>query len=156
MSIREGTKAQSTKVKSVRRVGRGRCYDFTMASPHNNYIADGLVVHNTTAMTSVGKSMRPRNEKDVADLISVNRPGVVRAGMLPVYLHRRHAAEDLLLEKRAVGELAETPHPLMSEVTQQTFGVVVYQEQVMEIVRKLAGYSMSEADGIRKIMGKIS
>lgn len=116
---------------------------------------NGIFQLETTAMQSVGKVLKPRNERDVADLISVNRPGVVRSGMLNVYLERRGKAEDELLARRSGEKPVLTPHPLVDEITEQTFGVIVYQEQVMEVVRKLAGYTMSEADGIRKIMGKM-
>ena len=135
---------KTLKIKSIRHVGRGQCYDFAMKVPHNNYFANGVVVHNTPAMSSVAKSFKPKSETDCADLISVNRPGVVRTGMLGEYLKRRKG------DKAVV-----TPHPLMTEVLADTFGVVVYQEQVMRIVQRLAGYSMAEADTIRKIMGKM-
>ncbi len=64
--------------------------------------------------------------------------------MLGEYLLRREG-------KREV----KTPHPMITEITRDTFGVVVYQEQVMKIVQSLAGYTLSEADGVRKIMGKM-
>ncbi len=98
----------------------------------------------TPGMTAVTKRFRPLDERDVADLISVNRPGVVRAGMLQEYLARREGSKSV-----------ELVHPMLEEIVGRTFGVVVYQEQVMLIVRKLANYTMSEADKIRKIMGKM-
>lgn len=105
---------------------------------------NGIFQLEANAMTTVGKEFKPRSESDVADLISVNRPGVVRSGMLGVYLKRRAGREEVT-----------TPHPIVTEITKRTFGVIVYQEQVMEIFTKVAGYTLSEADGIRKIMGKM-
>lgn len=111
-------------------VGDGRCL--------------GQFQLETPSMSRVAKTFKPKNERDVADLISVNRPGVVRTGMLGEYLKRRTGEKPVT-----------TPHPLMTEILGRTFGVVVFQEQVMRVVQRLAGYSLSEADGVRKIMGKM-
>src|SRR5699024_98978 len=92
---------------------------------------NGIFQLEANAMTTVGKTFKPRSEVDTADLISVNGPGVVRSGMLNVYLDRRTVAEEELLNRRSGRSEVVTAHPLVTEITKQTFGVIVYQEQVM-------------------------
>lgn len=103
----------------------------------------GVMTLETPDMTKVGKQIFPQNEKDMATLVSLNRPGVTRAGMLGEYILRRNGKKPVT-----------TPHPLMTKILRDTCGIVVYQEQVMEIVRELAGFSLVEADRVRWIMGK--
>lgn len=134
---------KTLKVKSIRPAGKSRCYDISMKSPHNSFLANDIVVHNS-GMTAVAKAFKPKSERDIADLISVNRPGVVRAGMLHHYLKRR-----------AGEEVVELAHPLLEEITGRTFGVMVYQEQGLRVVLKLAGFTVDEAEKVRKIMGKM-
>lgn len=121
----------------------------TMALPEiweqvNSGDSTGIFQIETTSFKSLLPDFKAKNERDIADLIAVNRPGVTRSGQLDVYMKRRMGEEEI-----------KTPHPLMSEVLASTFGVAVYQEQVMKLFQVLAGYSLVEADGIRKIMGKM-
>lgn len=104
----------------------------------------GIFQLETAGMRSVGKEFRPHNEVDVAHLISVNRPGVVRVGMLQEYLDRRNGIKQPVYI-----------HPYMEEILGKTYGVVVFQEQVMKIVQRFANYTLIEADKVRKIMGKM-
>lgn len=103
----------------------------------------GIFQVESPDMTRVAKQLCPKNERDIATLISINRPGVIRAGMLDQYLKRRSGKKEVT-----------TPHPLMTEILHDTYGVVVYQEQVMEIAQVLANYSLIEADKVRWMMGK--
>lgn len=105
---------------------------------------NGIFQLETNSFQGLVKDFKPVSEEDAAALIAVNRPGVTRTGMLNVYLDRR-------LGKAKTTYL----HPLMEPILKDTFGVVVYQEQVMKIVQSLAGYSLEESDKIRKIMGKM-
>ncbi|MFW6010530.1 MAG: DNA polymerase III subunit alpha, partial [Gemmatimonadota bacterium] len=80
------------------------------------------------------------------DLIAVNaliRPGPLDSGMTDVYIRRKRGLED-------VGY----PHPDLQEILEPTFGIIVYQEQVMRTAQELAGYSLGEADVLRKAVGK--
>lgn len=104
----------------------------------------GVFQVNTPAGTQLAKKLKPQNEYETATLISVDRPGVTRVkGMTEEFVERRKGLRDIV-----------TPHPFMTELLQDTYGIVVYQEQVLEIVQKLAGYSLEEADMIRAIVGK--
>src|SRR3954470_12043827 len=103
----------------------------------------GVFQIETNLGITTTKKLRPRSERDVADLISVNRPGVIGAGALDEYLSRRNG------EKSAV-----YIHPLLEPILTRTHGIVVYQEQVMAITVACAGYSLEGADKVREMMGK--
>ena len=80
------------------------------------------------------------------DLVATNalvRPGPLDSGMHHVYIRRKRGEEKV-----------RYPHPALQEVLQPTYGVIVYQEQVMRIANLLAGYSLAEADVLRKAVGK--
>jgi DNA polymerase-3 subunit alpha len=80
------------------------------------------------------------------DLVATNalvRPGTLDSGMHEVYIRRKRGKEEV-----------RYPHPALREVLQPTYGVIVYQEQVMRIANVLAGYSLAEADVLRKAVGK--
>ncbi len=80
------------------------------------------------------------------DLIAVNaliRPGPLDSGMTDVYIKRKRGMEEV-----------RYPHPALEEVLEPTFGIIVYQEQVMRAAQLLAGYSLAEADVLRKAVGK--
>lgn len=104
----------------------------------------GLFQLEAPGMTAVAKRFKPRNEREVADLISVNRPGVVRAGLLDPFLDRRSGVANAPLD-----------HPLLESIVGKTFGIIVYQEQVLKVVQQIAGFTVDEADKVRKIMGKM-
>jgi len=80
------------------------------------------------------------------DLIAVNaliRPGPLDSGMTDVYIRRKRGLEEVAF-----------PHPDLEEILEPTFGIIVYQEQVMRVAQELAGYSLAEADVLRKAVGK--
>ncbi len=85
--------------------------------------------------------MRPDRLEDIIALVALYRPGPM--ANIPVYCKRKHGEE-----------ATEYPHPRIEEVLRETFGVIVYQEQVMEIAKVLSGYSLGEADLLRRAMGK--
>ena len=104
----------------------------------------GVFQLEASYMTSVGRGFKPRDRHEGADLISVNRPGVVRAGLLDVYLDRRSGKQEVVYD-----------HPLMEQLTGSTYGILVYQEQIQKAVQLLAGFTKDEAEAVRKIMGKM-
>lgn len=87
------------------------------------------------------KRLKPDSIDDIIALISLNRPGPM--ANIPTYVARKHGREKI-----------EYPHPLLEKALAETFGVVIYQEQVMEIAKLLAGYTLGEADILRRAMGK--
>src|SRR3989440_930103 len=85
--------------------------------------------------------MRPHRFEDIIALVALYRPGPM--ANIPTYCARKHGKEQ-----------PEYIHPKLEPVLRETFGVIVYQEQVMEAARRLSGYSLGEADLLRRAMGK--
>jgi DNA polymerase-3 subunit alpha len=85
--------------------------------------------------------MKPDKIEDIIALISLYRPGPM--DNIPTYIRRKSGLEKI-----------EYPHPLLEQVLKETYGVIVYQEQVMEIAKILGGYNLGAADLLRRAMGK--
>lgn len=81
--------------------------------------------------------------EDITAATALYRPGPMESGMMDSYYLRKQGRETV-----------EYDHPLMEPILQPTYGVMVYQEQVMQVARAVAGYSAPDADKLRKIMGK--
>ncbi|UFN50834.1 DNA polymerase III subunit alpha [Roseomonas sp. OT10] len=91
-------------------------------------------------MRDVLKMMRPDRFEDLIAAVSLYRPGPM--ANIPAYCARKH------------GEPWDAPHPKMRSLVEETYGILVYQEQVMQISQELAGYSLGGADLLRRAMGK--
>ena len=89
------------------------------------------------------KELEPSSLEDIIAMISLYRPGTLDAGMVPHYIARK-------LGKEKVSYL----HPKLEPILNKTYGIMVYQEQLMEVARVLAGFTFSEADTLRKAVGK--
>jgi len=101
----------------------------------------GVFQLESAGMRDTLKKLRPDTLEDIIALVSLYRPGPM--DNIPTYIARKHGDED-----------AEYLHPLLEQVLKETFGVIIYQEQVMQIAQLLAGYSLGEADLLRRAMGK--
>lgn len=101
----------------------------------------GVFQLESSGMREALIKLKPDCIEDIIALISLYRPGPMNN--IPTYVARKHG-----LEK------PDYIHPLLEEVLKETFGVIIYQEQVMEIARILSGYSLAEADLLRRAMGK--
>ena len=87
--------------------------------------------------------LKPSNFEDVIAAISLFRPGTLDAGMVEPFINRKHGKEPV-----------EYDHPLLEPVLRDTYGVIIYQEQVMRAAQALAGYTLEQADILRAAMGK--
>jgi DNA polymerase-3 subunit alpha len=85
--------------------------------------------------------MRPDRFEDIIALVALYRPGPM--ANIPTYCARKHGEEE-----------PEYLHPLLEPILKETFGVIIYQEQVMQIAQVMAGYSLGDADLLRRAMGK--
>ena len=105
----------------------------------------GVFQLESTGMRELIKRMQPSEFDDLIALVALFRPGPLQSGMA-----------DLFIERKAAGQsqLVNTFHPMLEQVLRTTYGVIVYQEQVMQIAQKLANYSQGSADMLRKAMGK--
>lgn len=103
----------------------------------------GIFQINTPGLTRTGQQLKPRNERDVAALISIVRPGVKDAMLDQVYLMRRAGLEKVVYD-----------HPLMEAITSETYGVLIYQEQLLRAARDIAGFTPDEGSDLQKALSK--
>lgn len=89
------------------------------------------------------KELKPTEFEDIVAMVSLYRPGPLSAGMVPQYIDRKNGRAKVKYD-----------HPLMEEILRETYGVTIYQEQIMKISVLLAGFTGGEADTLRKAMGK--
>jgi DNA polymerase-3 subunit alpha len=103
----------------------------------------GIFQLESEGMRDLVKRLKPGNIEDITALLALYRPGPLGSGMI----------EDFINRKRGKVEI-KCPHPLLEPILKETYGVIVYQEQVMMIASKLAGFTLGQADILRKAMGK--
>ena len=102
--------------------------------------AGGVFQFESAGMRDVLRQMRPDRFEDLIAAVSLYRPGPM--ANIPDYCRRKH------------GEAWEPPHPMLRELLGETYGIMVYQEQVMQIAQTMGGYSLGDADLLRRAMGK--
>ena len=103
----------------------------------------GVFQLESAGMRDLIRRLKPDRFEDLVALMALYRPGPLESGMADQYVERKHGREPVLY-----------PHPLLAEVLSETYGVILYQEQVMQCAARLAGYSLGEADLLRRAMGK--
>ena len=101
----------------------------------------GVFQLESSGMRSVLKQLKPDKFEDIIALVALYRPGPM--DNIPLFLNRKHGLEEI-----------DCLHDWLKPVLEETYGVIVYQEQVMQIAQILAGYSLGEADLLRRAMGK--
>jgi DNA polymerase-3 subunit alpha len=94
-------------------------------------------------MKELVKRLQPDTFEDIVALVALFRPGPLQSGMVDDFVNRKHGRAKV-----------DYPHPDLEPVLKPTYGVIVYQEQVMQIAQILAGYSLGGADMLRRAMGK--
>lgn len=94
-------------------------------------------------MQDLVKRLQPDCFEDLIALVALFRPGPLQSGMVDDFINRKHGRAKVLY-----------PHPQLEPVLRPTYGVILYQEQVMQIAQVLAGYSLGSADLLRRAMGK--
>jgi DNA polymerase-3 subunit alpha len=106
-------------------------------------LTSGVFQFESHGMRDVLRRYRPNSIEDLTALNALYRPGPIQGGMIDDFIERKHG------RRRIEYELPE-----LQEILQETLGVIVYQEQVMQIANRLAGYSLGDADLLRRAMGK--
>jgi len=103
----------------------------------------GIFQFESEGMRDILRRFKPEKLSDLTALNALYRPGPIRSGMIDDFIKRKH------------GQIpARYEVPALKEILEDTLGVIVYQEQVMQIASRLAGFSLGEADLLRKAMGK--
>jgi DNA polymerase-3 subunit alpha len=97
----------------------------------------------SSGMTNIIKELKPEGFTDLIPLVALYRPGPLGSGMVDDFIAGRHGTKEVTYM-----------HPLLEPILKETFGVVLYQEQVMQIVQVLAGFTLGQADLLRRAMGK--
>ncbi len=97
----------------------------------------------SSGMQEICRKLKPKDVEDLAALNALYRPGPLDGGMVDEFIQRHHG-------KKTVRYLV----PEMKEILSNTYGILVYQEQIMQLAQRLAGYTLSEADLMRRAMGK--
>ena len=99
----------------------------------------------SSGMRDLIKRMRPDRFDDLVALVALFRPGPLQSGMVDDFITRRHAVNQADIDYL---------HPDLKPLLEETYGVILYQEQVMQIAQLLAGYTLGGADLLRRAMGK--
>jgi len=96
-------------------------------------------------MKDLIRRLQPDRFEDIVALVALFRPGPLQSGMVDDFINRKHAGGDAAIDYL---------HPSLEPILKPTYGVILYQEQVMQIAQVLAGYTLGGADLLRKAMGK--
>ena len=106
-------------------------------------LTSGVFQFESHGMRDVLRRYKPNSIEDLTALNALYRPGPIQGGMIDDFIERKHGRRKIEYEL-----------PELQEILQETLGVIVYQEQVMQIANRLAGYSLGDADLLRRAMGK--
>jgi DNA polymerase-3 subunit alpha len=104
---------------------------------------EGIFQLESQGMKQIVKDLKPSGIEDISSILALYRPGPLDAGLIPIFIDRKHGREAISYE-----------HPLLETILNETYGVLVYQEQIMKMAQDLANYSLGEADLLRRAMGK--
>jgi len=104
---------------------------------------EGIFQLESSGMRQIVRDLKPSSIEDISSILALYRPGPLDAGLIPKFIDRKHGREAIAYE-----------HKLLETILNETYGVLVYQEQIMKMAQDLAGYSLGEADLLRRAMGK--
>lgn len=103
----------------------------------------GVFQMESRGLRNILKRLKPNSFEDIVALLSLYRPGPLGSGMVDDFIARKHGEKEI-----------QYPHENLEETLKETYGVILYQEQVMKIANIMADYSLGEADLLRRAMGK--
>jgi DNA polymerase-3 subunit alpha len=133
----------------------GKRIDFIRADVNDKGVYDliqtghtiGLFQIESDGMQDLNKRLKPSNFEDIIAVLALYRPGPMESGMLDDFIDRKHGRKEI---NYFYDEFDEPLRPIL----EPTYGVIVYQEQVMQIVQTIGGFSLGGADLVRRAMGK--
>ena len=103
----------------------------------------GVFQLESQGMINLVKRLKPDVFEDLGALVALFRPGPLGSGMVDEFVDRKHGIKAI-----------SYPHPLLEPILKDTYGTIVYQEQIMQVFQTLADYSLGQADIVRRMMGK--
>jgi DNA polymerase-3 subunit alpha len=104
---------------------------------------EGIFQLESSGMRQIVRDLKPSSLEDISSILALYRPGPLDAGLIPKFINRKHGREAI-----------DVAHEKLQPILKETYGIMVYQEQIMKIAQDLAGYSLGEADLLRRAMGK--
>ena len=104
---------------------------------------EGIFQLESSGMRQIVRDLKPSSLEDISSILALYRPGPLDAGLIPKFINRKHGREAI-----------DVAHEKLEPILKETYGIMVYQEQIMKIAQELAGYSLGEADLLRRAMGK--
>ncbi|WP_013324309.1 trans-splicing intein-formed DNA polymerase III subunit alpha N-terminal partner DnaE-N [Gloeothece verrucosa] len=104
---------------------------------------EGIFQLESSGMRQIVRDLKPSGIEDISSILALYRPGPLDAGLIPKFIDRKHGRVPIKYD-----------HPLLEPILKETYAVLVYQEQIMKMAQDLAGYSLGEADLLRRAMGK--
>jgi DNA polymerase III subunit alpha len=103
----------------------------------------GVFQLESSGMRQIVRDLKPSGLDDISSVLALYRPGPLDAGLIPKFINRKHGREAI-----------DYAHEILEPILQETYGIMVFQEQIMRIAQDMAGYSLGEADLLRRAMGK--
>ncbi|HJL69143.1 MAG TPA: DNA polymerase III subunit alpha, partial [Prochlorococcaceae cyanobacterium Gl_MAG_24] len=100
---------------------------------------EGIFQLESSGMRQIVRDLRPSSLEDISSILALYRPGPLDAGLIPKFINRKHGRE-----------VIDFAHAALEPILKETYGIMVYQEQIMKIAQDLAGYSLGEADLLRR------
>jgi DNA polymerase-3 subunit alpha len=104
---------------------------------------EGIFQVESSGMRQIVRDLKPSCLEDISSILALYRPGPLDAGLIPQFINRKHGRERI-----------EYQHPKLEPILKETYGILCYQEQIMTMAQVLAGYSLGQADLLRRAMGK--
>ncbi|MEH1777180.1 MAG: DNA polymerase III subunit alpha [Nostoc sp.] len=104
---------------------------------------EGIFQLESSGMRQIVRDLKPSNIEDISSILALYRPGPLDAGLIPKFINRKHGREKI-----------DYQHQILEPILDETYGIMVYQEQIMKIAQDMAGYSLGQADLLRRAMGK--
>ena len=104
---------------------------------------EGIFQLESSGMRQIVRDLKPSSLEDISSILALYRPGPLDAGLIPKFINRKHGKEAI-----------DFAHSILEPILSETYGIMVYQEQIMRIAQDLAGYSLGQADLLRRAMGK--
>ncbi|MHC5778277.1 DNA polymerase III subunit alpha [Nostoc sp.] len=104
---------------------------------------EGIFQLESSGMRQIVRDLKPSNIEDISSILALYRPGPLDAGLIPKFINRKHGREKI-----------DYQHTILEPILDETYGIMVYQEQIMKIAQDMAGYTLGQADLLRRAMGK--
>ncbi len=104
---------------------------------------EGIFQLESSGMRQIVRDLKPSNIEDISSILALYRPGPLDAGLIPKFINRKHGREQISYDSQ-----------ILEPILDETYGIMVYQEQIMKIAQDMAGYSLGQADLLRRAMGK--